>query len=232
MLELIGRKLAGRGPGEVTELILKNIAHAAGSFGPAAAARREADAAFDRRWGTDTAGLVNLTELAVDPARARHGVRYQASGEDVLARALDRLAIDPSGWRFVDYGSGKGRVVLAAARLGFAEAVGVEFSPELHRVAEENGRRFIAAGGATRAPAFVLGDAGAFDPPSGPLLAYLYNPFGPPVLDEVVARLEAKAAGGDPVLVAYLDPQHADRFAADRWATISRTPQWSLLRAG
>ena len=231
MLGTIGRRLVGRGAGEIAGLLAKNAAHAVRSLSPAAAAKRRRDGAFDRRWGTETSALVNLAALSVDRARARHGVRYQASGEDVVAQIVAAFAIQAAEWSFVDYGSGKGRIVLTAARLGFADAVGVEFSPELVRVAEENAHRFVAAGGTADAPHFVLGDAGAFDLPAGPLLAYLYNPFGPPVLDEVVARLEAKAAAGDPVLVAYADPRHLDRFAAERWTIVERTPELALLRA-
>lgn len=231
MRGIIGRKLAGRSPGEIAGLVVKNAAYAVRSLSPATAAKRRRDGVFDRRWGTETSGLVNLSALSVDPARARHGVRYQASGEDVVAAIVSLFAIQPAEWSFVDYGSGKGRVVLTAAALGFADAIGVEFSSELVRIADKNARRFMAAGGADRIPRFVLGDAGAYDPPPGPLIAYLYNPFGPPVLDEVIARLEAKAAAGDPVLVAYADARHVARFVADRWTVVADDPGLTLLRA-
>lgn len=231
MLQDIGRRLAGRSPTEIARLAAKNIGYGVARLAPAAVAARRRDAAFDRRWGTETSALVNLSTLSVDRARARHGVRYQPSGTDALDRAVAALAIDPAGWSLVDYGSGKGRVVLAAAHYGFARAVGVEFAPELFAAAQENARRFVAAGGAARPPEFVLGDAGAYAPPPGPLLAYLYNPFGPAVLDEVIARLEAKAAAGDAVAVAYLDPRHLDRFAPERWTVERNEDDLALLTA-
>jgi hypothetical protein len=43
---------------------------------------------------------------------------------------------------FIDLGSGKGRVLLMAAAYGFKRIIGVEFMPELHRVAEENIRKY------------------------------------------------------------------------------------------
>lgn len=231
-MEAIRRRLAGRERGEIAALVKKNIVHAARSLAPAAAAARRRDRAFDRRWGTDTSGSVSLAGLAVDPARARHGVRYQASNGDALDRAVAGFGIDPAQWSFVDYGSGKGRVVLIAARLGFARAIGVEFSPELCRIALENARLFAAAGGAPRAPEVIEADAGLFEPPEGPLLAYLYNPFGPPVIDEVAARLAAKAQAGDPVLIAYRDARHLDRFlASGAWEPVGDDPALALLRS-
>jgi hypothetical protein len=232
MFQAIQRRVAGRGPGEIVKLAARTLADAVQSLGPGAAAGRRRDAEFDRRWGTDTSGLVNLSSLSVDPVRARYGVRYQPSSSDALARAVAAFGIEPSKWRFVDYGSGKGRIVLTAAAIGFASAVGVEFSPELCGIAEENARRFAEKGGAAVPPEFVLGDAGAFEPPEGPLFAYLYNPFGPPVLDEVAARLAAKAARGEPVLVAYAHPQHLDLFMSyGRWNLERSEADLALLRS-
>lgn len=211
---------------------MKTLVHAARSLGPSAAAARARDGAFDRRWGTDTSGTVSLSALAVDPARARHGVRYQASDGDALERVVRGFGIDPAEWSFVDYGSGKGRVVLTAAQLGFARAIGVEFSPELCRIAQENARLFAAAGGTARPPEFVQADAGIFEPPPGPLLAYLYNPFGPPVIDEVAARLAAKAQAGDHVLVAYRDARHLDSFLSTyAWHPVASDAALALLRS-
>jgi SAM-dependent methyltransferase len=143
---------------------------------------------------------------------------------------VQSLRLRPSETTFVDYGSGKGRVCMVAAQAGFRRVIGVEFSPELCTIARSNVARFVAAGGASEMPEIVLGDAGAFDPPPGPLLAYLYNPFGPPVLDEVVERLAAKAEAGDPIFVCYVDPQHLGAFAG--WQVRARTDEYALLRAG
>ena len=232
MLRSVAQRLSGRSSGEIVALVGKNIAHLVQSLGPGAALRRRQDEAFDRRWGTETSRLANLSTLNVDASRARHGVRYQPSNGEALAHAVKTLGIAPGDWSLVDYGSGKGRIVLMAAAMGFRRVIGVEFSPELCAVAEENVRRFMAAGGAKQAPEIVLGDAGAFAPPAGPLLAYLYNPVASPVLDEVIARLEAHADGGAPVAVAYVDPQHLTSFEQrGRWRVDQQDSDLAVLRA-
>lgn len=232
MLTTLKARLAGRTPGEFVGLAWRNAVHGARLLSPAGYAERRRRDAFDRRWGTDTTALANLSALRVDRERARHGVRYQPSSGEALDWAVDAAGIEPGRFVFVDYGSGKGRIALLATAMGFGRVVGVEFSPELCAVAEANVARFAAAGGATRRAEIVLGDAGAFAPPAGPLFAYLYNPFGPVVLAEVIARLEAQAAGGNEVLVAYVDPRHAEMFAASGgWTTVARTEDAALLRA-
>lgn len=232
MLRAIRQRLSGRSGAEVVALLFKNVAHSVRRFGPSAVTARRRDGAFDRRWGTDTSRLANLSSLQVDPARARHGVRYQPSNADWLTHAIDALALDPTNYALVDYGCGKGRICLVAAAMRFRRVVGVEFSPELCRIAERNAACFVQAGGASRPPEIVLGDAGAFEPPAGQLLAYFYNPFGSPVLDEVVARLEVKAAVGEDVVVCYVDPQGLATFTArDRWEVVHHEPELALLRS-
>ncbi|PAX08212.1 class I SAM-dependent methyltransferase [Sphingomonas lenta] len=231
MIGAVRARLAGRTAGEVAGLVAKNIAYGLRRLSPGAAAARRRSMAFDLRWGTDTTTLANLSELSVDRARARHGVRYQPSNGEALRWAVAAAGVEPAGCSFVDYGCGKGRIVMMASALGFARSVGVEFAPELCAVARANARRFVERGGAAHAPEIVEGDAGAYLPPAGPAFAYLYNPFGPVVLAEVVAKLEAHAASGAPVWVAYVDPRHPELFAAERWAIAARQDGAVLLRA-
>lgn len=232
MIGAMRDRVRGRGPFEFAKLAAKNLHHALRALAPAAIAARRRDRAFDRRWGTETSGLANLSALSVDRAQAKHGVRYQPSSGAALEWAVRAGGIEPGACSFVDYGCGKGRIVMLASAMGFAQAVGVEFAPELARVAEANVRRFVERGGAKRAAKIVEGDAGAYSPPTGPLLAYLYNPFGPVVLAEVAARLEERAAAGDTVWVAYVDPRHLELFeASGRWGVVARGDEAVLLRA-
>lgn len=231
MIEATRERLRGRSTADLKVLAAKNVIHLLARLSPAARTVRVRDGGFDRRWGTETSGLVNLSGLQVDRERTRHGVRYQASSGEVLGHAVDAFGIDPSRFRFVDYGCGKGRIVMLASAMRFARAVGVEFSPELARVAEANVRRFVAGGGAPHTAEIVLGDAGAFEPPRGPLLAYLYNPFGPAVLREVIERLERKLKAGDEVLVAYVEPRHLQLFeAGGLWEVVEHGDEAALLR--
>lgn len=229
MLRAINQRLSGRSRREVAALVAKNIRHVVRGLSPAAVMARRRDRAFDRRWGTETSRLANLSSLAVDQARARHGVRYQPSTGDALSRVVAAFGIDPARYTFVDYGCGKGRICMLAARMGFADVIGVEFAPELCAIAEQNIAAFVAAGGTPVPPTIILGDAGAFAPPAGPMFAYLYNPFGAPVLDEVVANLAGNAAAGVPVVVCYVEPQHMDAFAG--WTVVLHASDVALLKA-
>ena len=225
------RRVEGRSAREIAALTLKTLRHTARSFSPAAARARRADQAFDRRWGTDTGGTMNLSALNVARDRALLGFGYQASNGVALAEAVQLAGVDPARFTFIDYGSGKGRVVMIAAAAGFARAVGVEFAPELHEVALANADRFAVAAGAPRRCEMVLGDAGSYVPPAGPIFAYIYNSFGPVILREVLERLEQRAAAGDEIIALYVNPRHRDAFeGGDRWHVLADRADWVLYR--
>ena len=74
----------------------------------------------------------------VSSAAARYAVRYDPSNPEVVRGLISKLQIDYSRFSFIDFGSGKGRVLLVAAGFPFKEVIGVEFSRELHEVALKN----------------------------------------------------------------------------------------------
>ncbi len=168
---------------------------------------------FDEKYGTDTGGIREIRSLdAASLPNATYAVRYGPSGEQGVRASLEKLNIDPGDFTFIDFGSGKGRVLLIAAGLPFRAVVGIEFSRELHETAVQNIQGFpphlISAGTVTSR----CQDAASFPLPPSNLVCYFHNPFGPPVLSNVVARLEAHRDTGYRIFVIYLDPRHREVF--------------------
>ena len=61
-------------------------------------------------------------------------------------------------------------------------------------------------------------DAAEYDPPPGPLVAFLYNPFRGETLERVVQNLTRHAAQSRTQLwVVYVNPQELDRFIRIGW---------------
>jgi SAM-dependent methyltransferase len=201
------------GPIGLVRLAAYNIAyHVRGrrqSIGSAAEIDR-----FDEIYGTDTSGIREIGSLdIVAAAAAQSAVRYQPSGGEEVRTALDQLNIDYREYSLIDFGSGKGRVLLVAAEFPFKEVIGIEFSRELHQIASRNIDRLpleVVRAGRIRT---VHGDAAAFEPPDSDLVCYLYNPFGPPVISRVAQRLLAHhRRHGYRVIVIYVDPQYRAAF--------------------
>src|SRR5262249_42120032 len=145
-------------------------------------------------------------ELKLAGANAQHAVEYFATPTIVFRRALAALHIDPRRFVFVDYGCGKGRVLLQAARLPFQRVEGIELSAALHDAAVAN-----IAQAKLKAPARVHHmDAVEYEPPAVPLVLYFFNPFGAPVLGQVLRRVEASLrAAPREVYAIYVNAEHA-----------------------
>lgn len=176
--------------------------------------RRSSDA-FDQRFGVETAGNVHLGALRINSANWIHGQQYEPIASPDFQSLLAPTGIDISSATFVDLGSGKGRAVLLATRLPFQRVVGVEFSEELNLIAEENLRRFPQAEQRCTEVALLPGDAADFAFPAGPLVIYMYNPFGLPVMQQVVANLQATYQSAPrPIVVLYFTPLYVELWTA------------------
>lgn len=69
--------------------------------------------------------------------------------------------------------------------------IGVEFAPELHRIAEENIRRYANPARRCSEVRSVGADAARFDLPQGDCVLYFNNPFAEPVFNQVLANVRA-----------------------------------------
>ena len=98
-----------------------------------------------------------------------------SSGHLYLARALRGRTVGRDDV-FVDYGAGKGRVLLAAARFPFGRIVGLELNEADAEIARANAR---IAGPRRRCPQIevVVADARWWPLPDDVTYVYLFNPF-------------------------------------------------------
>lgn len=144
-------------------------------------------AAMDRLQGMRTVGNVALADLGV---ATQDRVHYTPSGWQTLQRVSSVIAFSPRD-TFVDFGSGKGRVILMAARdFPFKRVIGVEISADLNTVARQN---LDANRGKLKCTdvALVTADALAFEIPDDMTVAYFYSPFTGDVFRKVIDRIEA-----------------------------------------
>ena len=192
-------------------------------------ARREAED-FDRRHGTDTAGMADVD---ADLPNAEHAVRYQPSGREELEEIFRTLTVDFPRFTFVDIGSGKGRVLLFASDQPFRRIVGVEFSPRLHAIAVENARVYQSPSQRCRELESVCADATTVALPAGPLFVYLYNPFAEPVVRQFAANLERQwRAAPRELWLVYLNPVARSAFDGADWLQpVREGTEWVAWRS-
>jgi SAM-dependent methyltransferase len=117
-------------------------------------------------------------------------VDYSATKPRVFANFLARTPVDRRG-TFVDLGCGKGRVLLLAAEHGFRKVVGVEFSPELCRIARSNIATYRRRRDSPTSFEIQESDVTQFSMRDDEAFFFLFNPFDVVVMNAVLDRLEA-----------------------------------------
>jgi hypothetical protein len=209
--------------------VLHNITYSLGRLRRSAGSPEDVE--FDKRYGTETAGIREIGSLRIDSPNAAHAVRSQTTGSAVFNRALDAIPADVSEFCFVDYGCGKGKLLLLASLRPFRRIAGVEFAEELAAIAERNIGIFRAAAQVSADFRVWRGDAAQFDPPPEPLVCYFYNPFRLPVMTQVEAQLRRSlAARPRPVFIVYVQPSHREAWDTGAWETIASTEEFVILR--
>lgn len=142
---------------------------------------------FDRNCDVDTADQDDLAELKSHP-QYPHAVPYDSTPPSIFRRMLRGLNIDHSEYVFVDMGCGKGKVVLLAAELPFKRVVGVELSPKLARIAENNLRAYRGPRKCRCVEVHCL-DAAEYRIPQEPTVLFFFNPFKEPVMKVILESL-------------------------------------------
>jgi SAM-dependent methyltransferase len=177
-----------------------------------AAAERAADATFDRTHSVDTGGRIHSAAMHdIESDNWVYSNNYTPTRVELFEQMIDASDIEPHRFSFIDYGSGKGRVLLLAARFPFRRVVGVEYSPKLHRIAERNLRSTRFADRRSGPVESICMDAVQFRIPEESVVFYFYNPFERTIMgsvrDNVVRSYEDNPRS---IVVIYLDPLHSD----------------------
>jgi hypothetical protein len=149
----------------------------------ARAAERATDATFDRTHNVDTAGKISPVAMHdIESENWMYSVSYQPTRVELFERMIDASDIEPQRFSFIDYGSGKGRVLLLAARLRRSGPV-----------------------------ESICMDAVQFRIPEESVVLYFFNPFERTIMasvrDNVVRSYEGNPKS---IVIIYFIPRHSD----------------------
>jgi precorrin-6B methylase 2 len=178
----------------------------------------------ERRLGIRTHGSVDLQTIGHSRSACHD---YQPITYRSFAAVMGRLEIRPGTDVFVDFGAGKGRVVVLAALRPFRRVVGIEFAEDFAREARANLDRVSAK---LRCPdvEIVLDDAAHFRLPDDATILHFFNPFHGEVLDAVMDEIERSvAAAPRRVTILFANPEHFESHLRTRgWNLTREDVQW------
>ena len=150
------------------------------------------DSAIERLFFVPTKGHVPLESLTVRGNNKASGHDYKPTPGAVFKWALAAVAEEDIGrMSFVDYGAGKGRVMLLASQYPFTQVGGIEFAEELHDNATMNIAQFPRSRMKCRNVECVLDDVVNIRPLDDAAVHYFFNPFGPEIFIEVLKGIVA-----------------------------------------
>lgn len=187
---------------------------------------------FDRKFHVDTCGEIDLSELDIESPHFAFGNSYQPSSPKMFFEMLGALDIRHEDYTFIDIGSGKGLVLLLASTYPFRRIVGVEFSPQLHQIAEENIRNYQNPEQRCRNIESIVTDVTEYDIPEDPEVIYLFNPFNEKILETLLAKIRRSIERRPrPVFILYKNPVANEVFKRERLLTIMKhTKEYTIHR--
>lgn len=203
----------------------------------AAVARRLHQRLWDRRFAKfesyGTASSIAADRLAgVESPNIGHSREYYASPRLIVQMLIDGLDIDPGQYEFIDFGSGRGRVLMAASERGFRRVRGIEFSRELHDEAQINIRHYPQNRMQCRDTSSLWCDAVQFEQFGTRPVLYFFNPFNGIVLQKVLDNVRRKAGHGiEDLFVIFLNPKQTNPLAEATWladVTCSLRRRWLI----
>ncbi len=148
------------------------------------------DARFDRKYGTDTARRIPREKIITESENIVHCVNYGASKELPFRKLMKRLNLSRDNV-FVDFGSGKGRALMLAAKYGFRKVVGIEFSGELCACARANIGNFTKKFLTPSQIEVIESDVTMYPFRDDETIFFMLDPFNAPVLTQVLANVRA-----------------------------------------
>jgi SAM-dependent methyltransferase len=175
---------------------------------------------FDREYGVETDGdlddWTHLSDLEIPSKNWIRGHNYSPIQPEQFQIALTVVPLPFEELVFVDFGSGKGRALLLASEFPFKEIVGIEFSPELHAVAQKNIARFQSPQRKCAAVESVCCDFLEFPLPLEPSVLFFFNPCDKTALGWIIARIaESLDAHPRELYVIYVAPDETKERMLD-----------------
>jgi hypothetical protein len=187
---------------------------------------------FDLKFHVDTSGEIHLSELDIQSPNSAFGNSYQPSAPKMFFEMLGSVDIRHGDYTFIDFGSGKGLVLLLASTYPFRRIIGVEFSPQLHRIAEQNIRNYQNPSQQCRNIELLLGDVVEYRVPEEPIVLYLFNPFDEKIMEVLVENIRRSLdVHPRPVFVLYKNPIANAVFEREKFLkTIKITKQYAIYK--
>jgi len=166
--------------------------------------------AFDSKYGIHTRGRSKPDPAKIKGGNSSGGKEYQGYSYYLFKKFMKALPINFSESVFVDFGSGKGRVLIMAAEFDFKRISGIEFSEEFYRESLSNIDKAKLSSDKLE---IIHGDAAHYRIPDDSNVMFFFNPFGEEIMEKVLKNMdESKVRNPREIYIVYTSPTFENCF--------------------
>jgi len=210
LIERVIKKLRERGLAGTLRAILRSLSSRIRIRLRTHQVRLKEEWKFDRRYGLDTIKSIRVSEMDVwrDKIHHRNNLKfYEPTRLNVFNSIFKNLPIAYEEFLFVDFGSGKGRVLLLAADYPFKKIIGVEISPRINRIALDNINTYRSTSQQCFNIESITGDAPTFPIPDEKAVFYFFNPFDDHIMSHILSNIERSLVRSPrEIFIVYINP--------------------------
>ncbi|MEO6219510.1 MAG: class I SAM-dependent methyltransferase [Ginsengibacter sp.] len=166
----------------------------------------------EKKYNIQTIQLNRLNTLSINSENLIHASIYQGANYYLIEKAFEYLQSLNANNSIVDFGSGKGRVLVVAAHYGFRKITGIDFAKALCLSAEENINKIGSKFPSTEFTV-ICDDVVNYQVKDDEDGFFFFNPFNEVVMLAVVKNI-LKSLKENPrhVYIVYLNPVHKEIF--------------------
>jgi SAM-dependent methyltransferase len=175
---------------------------------------------YERQLGIQTLAIENLEGMNVLDTDFQINHHYQGASYYVLHQVFEAMNQQVHHHSILDYGCGKGRPMIVAAREGFTNVKGIDLAEELCVIAKKNIEIIKADFPET---SFTISHANAttYSDIDDVDVFFFFNPFGRSVINKVLENMrESIKRKHRTIYVIYVNPQFFDCFIHENFEII------------
>jgi 16S rRNA G966 N2-methylase RsmD len=145
---------------------------------------------FDIKYGVNTCGHKSLLDIDGNHFSKSFSIGYEPTPVQVIEKIFGMLPVNYPEFTFIDFGSGKGRVLLCASEYDFAKIIGIEIDRALHHIAVKNLQNWKSRSRKCFNIEPKNLNAIEFELPLEPLVIFFYTPFLGAFFERIVKKIE------------------------------------------
>ena len=185
---------------------------------------------FDYKYNVNTHKDSYLKDLKFNSINKKEACDYETIAIFSIKKILNNIEIDKKDI-FVDFGCGKGRVLLIASQYKFNKIIGIEFAPELFSIARANLERCKNNNNLNVNNIMIFEeDVLQYNFKNNETVFYLFNPFTNNILDQLCEDI-VRSFNSNPrrILILYVNPKFHDSIVEQGFIKINEINLINLM---